>query len=64
MFNPRKDGTLVQVEISGKMISPNVLLAIIRDVTECKRTEKLLDAQKQSLEMLVKGASLAEIRRI
>jgi PAS domain S-box-containing protein len=57
----RKDGTLVQVEISGKMISPNVLLAIIRDVTERKRTEKLLDAQKQSLEMLVKGASLAEI---
>ena len=57
----RKDGTLVPVEISGKMLSSNVLLATIRDISERKRTEKLLDAQKQSLEMLVKGASLAEI---
>lgn len=57
----RKDGTLLPVEISGKMLTANVLQAIVRDITERKATEKLLDAQKQSLEMVVSGAPLSEV---
>lgn len=57
----RKDGTMLWVEVSGKMLSNSVLQAIIRDITERKRTVRLLHAQRQSLEMLVSGASLAEV---
>lgn len=45
----RKDGTLLPVEISGKMIQDNVLQAIIRDITERKQAEEML---KQSEEWL------------
>ena len=57
----RKDGTLMPVEISGKMLGANVLQAIVRDITERRATESLLDAQKESLEMLVSGAPLSEV---
>ena len=57
----RKDGTLFPVEISAKMISENILQGIVRDITGRQRTKQLLDAQKQSLEMLVSGAPLTEI---
>ena len=57
----RKDGTILDVEINAKMISNGVLQAIVRDITDRKRTEKLLGAQKQSLEMLVRGEQLAEV---
>ena len=38
----RKDGALLTVEISGRMIRDNVLQAIIRDITERKRAEDAL----------------------
>lgn len=57
----RKDGTLLPVEISAKMISPSISQGIVRDITDRKRTEQLLEAQKQSLEMLVSGAPLTEV---
>ena len=57
----RKDGTLIQVEISGKMIQDGVLQAIIRDITDRKRMTTLIEAQKQSLEMVVNGAPLPEV---
>lgn len=45
----RKDGTLLPVEISGKMIEEGVLQSIIRDISERKRTEERL---RQSEEWL------------
>lgn len=57
----RKDGTLLPVEISAKMIAKDVAEGIVRDITERQRTKQLLDAQKQSLEMLVSGAPLTEV---
>lgn len=57
----RKDGPLLPVEISAKMISNDIAQGIVRDITERQRTKQLLDAQKQSLEMLVSGAPLTEV---
>lgn len=57
----RKDGTLLRVEISAKMISSGVSQGIVRDLTDRQRTKRLLDAQKQSLEMVVSGAPLKEV---
>ncbi len=57
----RKDGTILHVEISGKLIQEGVLQAIIRDITARRHTEILIEAQKQSLEIVVKGAPLADV---
>ncbi len=46
----RKDGTLLQVEISGKMIRDGVLQAIIRDITERKQAEELLRISQAELQ--------------
>jgi PAS domain S-box-containing protein len=43
---------------SGEVVG---LVAVITDVSERKRSEIFLDAQKQSLEMVVSGAPLAEV---
>ena len=57
----RKNDTLLAVEISAKMISGGIAQGIVRDITDRQRTKQLLDAQKQSLEMLVSGAPLQEV---
>jgi PAS domain S-box-containing protein len=49
----RKDGTLLPVEISGRMIRDNVLQAIIRDITERKRAEQALMNLNEQLERRV-----------
>ncbi|MGI8835877.1 MAG: PAS domain S-box protein [Pyrinomonadaceae bacterium] len=46
----RKDGVLLPVEISGRMIRDNVLQAIIRDITERKRQEESLIELTRQLE--------------
>ncbi|MBA2705140.1 MAG: PAS domain S-box protein [Blastocatellia bacterium] len=46
----RKDGVLLPVEISGRMIRDNVLQAIIRDSTERKRQEESLIELTRQLE--------------
>ncbi len=38
----RKDGTKVEVEISRKILDSNGYLAIVRDITERKKTEEIL----------------------
>lgn len=53
--------TLFEQASDGKHTYDFVLQAIVRDITERKYTEKLLEAQKQSLEMLVRGRPLAEV---
>ncbi|MEO8574958.1 MAG: PAS domain S-box protein, partial [Pyrinomonadaceae bacterium] len=57
----RKDGTLFTGEISGRMIQPGVFQASVRDVSERRRTQVVLDAQKEALEMVVSGAELAAV---
>jgi PAS domain S-box-containing protein len=49
----RKDGTLLPVEISGRMISNGVLQSIIRDVSERKRAEEALRGAYADLERRV-----------
>jgi PAS domain S-box-containing protein len=43
----RKDGTLLPVEISGRMFQSGMLQAIIRDITERKRAEEMLRASER-----------------
>ena len=48
-----KDGTLLPVEISGRMISDGVLQSIVRDVSERKRAEEALREAYADLERRV-----------
>lgn len=45
----RKDGTLVSVEISGRMIEDGLLQAIIRDITDRKNAEASLRQSEERL---------------
>lgn len=60
----RKDGTSVDIEASvstSKTVNNTYITTIIRDITERRRMEILIEAQKQSLEMVVNGAPLTEV---
>lgn len=62
----RKDGSTGWVHIGASAIrnregKPESAVAVILDISERKRTEDLLDAQKQSLEMVVSGAPLSQV---
>lgn len=46
----RKDGTLLPVEISGKMVQAGVLLSIVRDISERKQAEEALRRAYEELE--------------
>ena len=45
----RKDGTLLDVEVTAKFISGNRFLAFVRDVSERKKAEKQLAENEQRL---------------
>lgn len=49
----RKDGTLISVEISGRMIREGVLQSIVRDIDERKRSEEQLRKAYDELELRV-----------
>ncbi len=49
----RKDGTILPVEISGKMIQEGVLQAIIRDITERREAQEELQRSRNELEFCV-----------
>ncbi|MBA2524446.1 MAG: PAS domain S-box protein [Pyrinomonadaceae bacterium] len=49
----RKDGTLLPVEISGRMVQDGVLQSIIRDITERKQAEEALRQAYDGLERRV-----------
>ncbi|MDE3213066.1 MAG: PAS domain S-box protein, partial [Bacteroidota bacterium] len=57
----RKDGTLVTVEISASMIQGQYFLSFIRDITERKRTSKLMEGERKIMEMIATGQPLKEI---
>jgi PAS domain S-box-containing protein len=58
----RKDGTLLPVEISGRMIQDGVLQSIVRDISERKRAEEELHKAYDELERRV-GERTAELAR-
>lgn len=58
----RKDGTLLTVEISGRMVQDSVLQAIVRDVSKRKRAEDELHKAYDELERRVEERT-AELAR-
>ena len=60
----RKDETLIEVEasVSTTVIAEQTYITtMLRDISGRKRAESLLEAQKQSLELVVKGVPLVEV---
>lgn len=62
----RKDGSIIWVHIGASAIldregKPASAVAAILDITDRKRSENLLDAQKESLEMVVTGVPLNNV---
>ena len=52
----RRDGTLLQVEVSAKALEDGRIQAIVRDITERKRAEEALRAAEQGYRDLVENA--------
>src|SRR5216117_623184 len=57
----RKNGEIVPVEVSVSAIRGGYFQAILRDVSERKKAEALLAAEKRILEMIATGVALKEI---
>src|SRR5213592_1968528 len=57
----RKNGETVPVEVSGSAIRGGYFQAILRDISERKKAEALLAAEKRILEMIATGVPLKEI---
>ena len=57
----RKNGDIIPVEVSVTAIRGGYFQAILRDISERKRSEALLAGEKQLLEMIATGVALKEI---
>ena len=57
----RKNGEIVPVEVSVSGIRGGYFQAILRDISERKKAEALLAAEKRILEMIATGVALKEI---
>src|SRR5437867_3568396 len=57
----RENGEIVPVEVSVSAIRGGYFQAILRDVSERKKAEALLTAEKRVLEMIATGVALEEI---
>jgi PAS domain S-box-containing protein len=57
----RKNGEIVPVEVSAVRLRSGYFQAILRDVSERKKAEALLAAEKRILEMIATGVPLREI---
>jgi PAS domain S-box-containing protein len=57
----RKNGEVVPVEVSVSAIRGGYFQAILRDISERKKAEALLTAEKRVLEMIATGIPLKEI---
>jgi PAS domain S-box-containing protein len=58
----RKDGSLIPVEISGRMLNTGILQGIVRDIRERKETQRTLNQARKELErrVLERTKELAE----
>ncbi len=52
----RKDGSRVPVEITGKLLSNNQIIGLLRDITERKRAEQALIESEQKYRSLVENS--------
>jgi PAS domain S-box-containing protein len=57
----RKNGDIIPVEVSVTAIRGGYFQAILRDISERKRSEALLAGEKRLLEMIATGVGLKEI---
>src|SRR6266700_799145 len=57
----RKNGEIIQVEVSLSALRGRYYQAIIRDISQRKRREGLLAGENRVLEMVAKGDSLSDI---
>ena len=57
----RKNGEIVPIEVSVSTIRGGYFQAILRDISERKKAEALLAAEKRVLEMIATGVALKEI---
>src|SRR5438094_28120 len=57
----RKNGDIIPVEVSVTAIHGGYFQAILRDISERKRSEALLAGEKRLLEMIATGVGLKEI---
>src|SRR5262249_4084747 len=57
----RKNGEIVPVEVSVSAIRGGYFQAILRDISERKKAEALVAAEKRLLEMIATGVALKEI---
>src|SRR5437867_7169858 len=57
----RKNGEIVPVEVSAVRLRSGYFQAILRDISERKKAEALLAAEKRVLEMIATGVALKEI---
>jgi PAS domain S-box-containing protein len=61
-FHQRKDGSTYEVEVHlqlQKMMHESVFTAIIQDISERKKTEKLIFDERQRLANIIKGTNVA-----
>lgn len=52
----RKDGTRIPVEITGKLLSNNQIIGMLRDITERKRAQRALIESEQKFRSLVENS--------
>lgn len=57
----RKDGDILPVEISATYIQDKYFLSFVRDISERRKTEKILTSQREIMEMIAKSAPIADI---
>lgn len=60
----RKDGSFMDVEITAKLISHNSFLAIVRDITERKKSEAVLAYQARLLEGVSDAITSLDVNRL
>ena len=61
----RKDGKVIDVEVSARLIAPNRLLAFVRDISERKKAEKELINSRENLRQLTNYiADAREMQRL